>query len=76
MEPVPAKRDTVAELLPPRRSVRRTYDLLEDAVAWFPVEVVAVVLLQSARRVESRPYRPDNTLVDMALAGRSKPSWG
>ena len=33
MEPVPAKRDTVAELLPPRRSVRRTYDLLEDAVA-------------------------------------------
>jgi hypothetical protein len=48
--------DTVGEPLPPRRNVRRTYDLLAARfMAFFPSSVTAVVLLESGKLLRSEP---------------------
>jgi hypothetical protein len=59
--------------LPPRRRVRRTYDLLASRFAPFPTEVVAHVWLQSGDRVVSPPFQTDERGRSVALAGRLPP---
>jgi hypothetical protein len=53
----PSLQDTTGEPLPPRRNVRRTYDLLGGTYAPFPNELTAVALLESGERVVSKRYK-------------------
>jgi hypothetical protein len=50
-------RDPGGAPLPPRRNVRRTFDVLGTRfLSFFPSEVTAVVVLESGKRLDSKPF--------------------
>lgn len=60
--------DRKGEPLPPRRNVRRTYDLLGSRfMEHFPEEVTAVVTLESGKRIVSEPIQTDRRSLLLAL---------
>lgn len=66
-------RDTGLNLpLPPRRNVKRTYDLLAPRFAPLPYEVTAYVSLQSGGGlIASEPFKTSAEGFAVAMAGRS-----
>jgi hypothetical protein len=64
----PSLLDRKGEPLPPRRNVRRTYDLLGTRfMEHFPEEVTAVVTLESGERIVSEPMQTSSRSLDVAL---------
>ena len=64
----PSLMDRRGAPLPPRRNVRRTYDLLGSRfMEHFPEEVTAVVTLESGKRIVSEPEQTDKRALHLAL---------
>lgn len=64
----PSLMDRTGEPLPPRRNVRRTYDLLGSRfIEYFPEEVTAVVTLETGKRIVSEPIQTDKRSLYVAL---------
>jgi hypothetical protein len=64
----PSLMDRKGEPLPPRRNVRRTYDLLGSRfIEHFPEEVTAAVTLESGKRIVSEPIQTDKRSLYLAL---------
>lgn len=65
---LPSLLDRKGEPLPPRRNVRRTYDLLgSQFIEHFPEEVTAVVTLESGKRIVSEAEQTSRRSLDVAL---------
>jgi hypothetical protein len=55
--------------LPPRRNVRKTYDLLAPRFMSLPITVTAHVMLETGKTVQSEPFSVDDTSLAIAQTG-------
>ena len=68
--PVAFQDDKPPRDLPPRKEVRRTYDLLDEMfMGAFPAEVTAIVVLESGERVSSAPLALSSEMLKLVEEG-------